>query len=767
MKRAFLSHNGADKPFVLDVYKELGHVNAVIDSHQFIEGVDLRNQINTYILNSEVFVLFASKESLSAPWVTYELNIAEMAVLNRDIANILVILIDKDITHANLPKWLQNSLIRYVETPKIAASLIRSILETKVESLFLGRGEDQEKFARHYFSSDRNSRNLVFFGLDGIGRRSFAKYIVKQNFNLLLSSEYQIEGSKSLISLYRDLLLDSMTGLSISKIDENIRCFSELELAEQVSEILNYLNNFAKHNQVPILVDKGGMLNSEGEFKTEILELMNQINKTDNLFVMFLLTRNPRGYNNNLYFVSFVPPLSLESSAQLLKQYCNVFHSINISKEDSNTVGDYIAGYPPAVRIASNDIHLYGIDMVKESPVNLIHYNKGVFDEYINNNIKKEEEYLLKIINNFGSLSLKILMNLVPDSNKLINRLIDLSIVTLNVDSQSYSISTPVVNALNQRYGVLNKNDYKSIVGRLKNEYLNSDNVPDIKTLDVLIVCLLRSDVNNGLDKFKKLILPSDIYKSAMSAYKSKDWLTAKNLFEKLLKLDKDNISALEYYIRSKIRLKENTDADLRKMHDLSIEKYLSICGFKYLKAGKFTLAAEKYENVKKNYYASPYIYRDLGECYYQLGELDKVREILNEGLVKTNFKNKFMLDLAAKNAIRQNNFDDARSYLGQLEQVDTQGSVLHRKSSLYSKEGNLIEARKCAEQAVSQENSRREFYLLLANIHISLGDLVSAKKTLDETYEKYRQLNIGSDNGFLNLMCLYYIRTKNMTKSR
>ncbi|WP_209533216.1 hypothetical protein, partial [Vagococcus allomyrinae] len=40
-------------------------------------------------------------------------------------------------------------------------------------------------------------------------------------------------------------------------------------------------------------------------------------------------------------------------------------------------------------------------------------------------------------------------------------------------------------------------------------------------------------------------------------------------------------------------------------------------------------------------------------------------------------------------------------------------------------------------------------------------------KKTLDETYEKYRQLNIGSDNGFLNLMCLYYIRTKNMTKSR
>ena len=111
MEKAFLSHNFADKSFVLEVYKELGHTNAVIDKYQFVEGVDLREQIKYHLKQSELFVLFASKESLQAPWVNYEMDLAEISILNRDISNILVILVDDTITHRDLPQWLQNSLV--------------------------------------------------------------------------------------------------------------------------------------------------------------------------------------------------------------------------------------------------------------------------------------------------------------------------------------------------------------------------------------------------------------------------------------------------------------------------------------------------------------------------------------------------------------------------------------------------------------------------------------------------------------------------------
>ncbi|MFW3579309.1 hypothetical protein ACN9KL_12910, partial [Vagococcus fluvialis] len=80
---------------------------------------------------------------------------------------------------------------------------------------------------------------------------------------------------------------------------------------------------------------------------------------------------------------------------------------------------------------------------------------------------------------------------------------------------------------------------------------------------------------------------------------------------------------------------------------------------------------------------------------------------------------------------------------------------------------GKFSEAKVCAEEAILDPNSRREFYLLLANIYISLNDLHNAKKILDETYEKYTHLNIGSDNGYLNLQCLYYIRKKELSAAK
>lgn len=768
MKKAFLSHNSADKEYVLQVANELGYSSGIVDKHHFEEGYDLRNQIDKYLKESDLFVLFASKKSLKAPWVGYEMNLAEMALLNRDIANVLVLLVDNSIGPKDLPNWLQYSLVKYVETPKIAAELIKNLMNDNSQNLYIGRGTEHEKFDKHYFSSDRDSRNLVFFGLNGIGRRSFAKKIIKQNFNQNLAIEYHLEGPQPLVTLYRDLLIDFFMISDISTFDEYRIIFEGMTLEEQADEIVKLLNIFSKHKQVPILVDNGGMINSEGEYIEEIIELMKKVNETENLFVAYIQNRNPRGYAHNvLYFVSYVPALTSESTEHLLKQYCNAFYNINLSKSDSVEVGKHIAGYPPTVRIAANEINRYGIDDIINNPVNILRYNSGAFDSYLDNVVKEEDHYILKLLNNFGNLNLTVIMSLVKDPTNSIRRLIDLSIIFVNNESKEYYISAPISSTISEKFGILSKQDYRKIILTLKDKYKINDKIPDVKTLDVMIFSILRADMSKDLIEFQKLILPSDISKTASNAYRNKDWVTAKNLYYQLLQLEEDDIPALEFFIRSKIRLKENTDRELNRLKALSKEKYLIVLAFKKRKEGKFEDAARFYEESRKLYYAPPYIYRDLGECYYQLNELDKVREILKEGLVKTKFKNKFMLDLAAKNAIKQDNFIEAQSYIDYLEKVDNHGSVLHRKASLKLKEGKLEAAKRFAEEAVQDPNSRREFHLLLANIYISLGELTLANDILEQTLDRYKNINIESDDGYLNLRCLYYLRDKKINEAK
>lgn len=768
MKKAFLSHNSADKEYVLRVAKELGYNSGIIDKYHFEEGYDLREQIKNYLKESDLFVLFASKESLKAPWVGYEMNLAEIALLNRDIANVLVLLVDKDLDYSDIPQWLQYSLIKYVETPKIAAGLIKNLMDDNSQNLYIGRGEENEKFDKHYFSSGRDSRNLVFFGLNGIGRRSFAKKIIKQNFNQNLAVEYSIEEPKPLVSLYRDLLIDFFLISEISEFDKYRDSFESSSIEMQADEIVKLLNIFSKHKQVPILVDNGGMLNDSGEYREEIIELMKKVKETENLFVTYIQNRNPRGYANNiLYFVSFVPELSTDSTEHLLKQYCNTFYGIGLTKNESIEISKYIAGYPPTVKIAANEISSYGVDYIIDNPSNILRYNSGVFDSYLDNMVEEEDHYLLKLLNNFGNLNLAVIMSLIENPTNSIRRLIDLSIISVNNESKSYYISSPISNTISEKFGILTKRDYRKIVLTLKDKYKVNDKIPDVKTLDVIIFSILRADMSKELIEFQKLILPSDISKTARNAYRNKDWVTAKNLYYQLLQLEEENLSALEFFIRSKIRLKENTDRYIRRLKYLSKEKYLIVVAFKNMKEGKFNDAAKLYEEFRESYYTPAYVYRDLGECYYQLNNLDKVREILNEGLAKTKFKNKFMLDLAAKNAIKQDNFAEAQAYIDYLEKVDNYGSVLHRKASLALKEGKLEAAKQLAEEAVKDPNSRREFYLLLANIYISLGELSQADNILGQTLEKYKNINIESDNGYLNLRCLQYMRNKNINKAK
>lgn len=768
MKQAFLSHNSEDKDFVLEVARDLGYSESIIDSFNFEEGKDFRKQINDHLLRTDLFVLFASKNSLEAPWVQYEMNLAELFILNKDISNILVFLIG-DATHQDLPSWLKSSLVKKMDSAKIAAATIRNFLRTSPqESLYVGRGDIQNKFNSDYLKFNKDVRNLIFHGLPGIGRRTLAKKAIKEAFLLEVSTEYILEEIDPLVSLYRDLLIDFHVIKTINEFDQYKKIFIKLSYEKQANELLRYLNRYAEHGQVPIILDNNGMLGAKGGFKKDVLELLKAVEKTDNLFVAYILNRNPQDYSNQeIFFSIYIPELSMEFTEHLLRQHCNKFYDILISKHDAKEIGNYLNGYPPTVELASYEISKMGVDILRNNPQTLNKFTSKSFEEYLEKYVSTAKgRYLLKLLSNFNNdLNLPVLDLLVPDCAPVLGDLITNNIVKVNHESKTYQISTPLLNSIGEKYGILTRKEYTIITKKLKDRFWNEKDIINNTVLSTIIHSLLRSDGDTNLAEFREWIVPSDILKTAKNAYKNKEWRIALDLFKHLLKINKNNLVALEYYIRSKIRLGGNVSKELNQLKSEDKDKYDLVLAFKLIKEDSFEEAIGVLEKIKEKSYFPPYVYRELGECYFQIGHFEAVQKIVDEGLehfdIRKNSEQskKYILDLAAKNAIKISNYELATEYIDKLEKVNDIGSVSHRKATLYFKQDMLNEALEYSTQSVGTNRSRLEFHLLLANILLNLGKMNDANEVLSKAEKKFSNNNIMNDAGFNMLRCNYYIK--------
>src|SRR5271166_836755 len=97
--RAFLSHATADKQFVHQVAHRLGKQRVVVDDQEFITGEPFMEAIRRGLSASHLFVLFASKASLSSLWVKLEINEAEELLRSEILASSSVFIIDQETSH--------------------------------------------------------------------------------------------------------------------------------------------------------------------------------------------------------------------------------------------------------------------------------------------------------------------------------------------------------------------------------------------------------------------------------------------------------------------------------------------------------------------------------------------------------------------------------------------------------------------------------------------------------------------------------------------
>ena len=191
--KIFLCHSSIDKDYVKDVAQRLGRDRIVFDEMTFQPGEDFRNSINDGLEKSDTFVLFASLNSLQSTWCKYEVDEAHFRKIQQKINNILCIMIDRHITVDHLPSWLKRSKIITQYKPTQAAREISNIALSQIpydKTIYLGRESITEKFTTDLIESrtENNSHLFSISGLEGIGRRTFLRRVLRDTLTLNLGT---------------------------------------------------------------------------------------------------------------------------------------------------------------------------------------------------------------------------------------------------------------------------------------------------------------------------------------------------------------------------------------------------------------------------------------------------------------------------------------------------------------------------------------------------------------------------------------------------
>ncbi|QPA56799.1 toll/interleukin-1 receptor domain-containing protein [Lysinibacillus sphaericus] len=744
--KAFLSHTNSDKEFVEKVAGKLGRERVVFDKYIFPEGEDFRDSIMKYLKESDLFVLFASKESLKANWVKYEIDNAEMLLIEEKLKKGLVFLIGDDISHSQLPKWCQKSLVKRISKHNLVADIIEEKLleiNPKYSDVYIGRGIEKEKFTDHLFKSKIKHQVLVFYGLNGIGRRTFAKDIMHNIYNLKLGKGFNIEPADELVNLYLNVM-DEVNGFT-SKADykNHIDAFRQISLNEQVDEIVNLLKVYSENRISPCLIDNGGLMDNSGRYKEEYLMLMKKINETSNLYLTIIQTRNPYyidefSDNDKKFFVTYLTKLTDSAMNGLLSTYLNNLE-IRYDNHDIEEFTQYLDGYPPAAQFARNSINTYGLDVALADKTMLSEFKAKKFTEYLNKVVSNNQIKikLLRVCEALPPLKYVDIMNICLDSNESIKRefqdLIDESVLTVDLQNNTYTLATPLREAVRRNWGALSKKEFEDIATKLKDIYWDEEKIPTNDILDTLIFCLLRSGNNKELAEFTDVLFPSTIMKAASSAYINREWNTVISLCRKALALNNELDSARIMLFKSLVRENENSDLILAELSDRKHPEYYPLRAFRDLKKSRYDDALKNYNLALARGYHTIAVYREIAECYYRLDDYENASMYIEKAIEKDKMPNGFILDLAAKIAIEKLEFDKAQEYINKLEVVDTIENVYHRKASLLSKQLKYNEAIKYAELACKRQPPLPETFLNKAFILTQLERYEEANSTLLE----------------------------------
>jgi len=743
--KAFLSHSSGDKEIVREISNILGRQKCLFDEQCFETGQDFKNSIENHLEKTSVFVLFASRNSLSSNWVKFEVDEAWYLKLHGKLDKSLIYIIDNELDRDQIPDWLKRALIIKESSPSIIANDIRYHLDNiSYESQrqhFLGRTKDQEKLECLINPIDGGlpPKIISISGLPGIGRRTLIKRSSDQLFNMRKSCEIRIEPGDNENDICAKLADLSEPYSCQEELKDIVKEIGRLESSAASDRCIDNLRKLTSAGQLPLMVDEGGVLDENGIIRKPLLAIFNRIDPKDTIYLSLITSRR---INDETYFeisAIMLSPLSNQDTKRLILKIANE-KGYSLELGEISEISEYVAGYPPAAYFAVKQCVDYGKELLLNDKRKLVKFSTQRFIKHLKKiSISNEQADIIRLLASYSPIPLNAIASYcnseIEKIHDAVYELIDISLVLVDNNSL-YKIAEPISNAARNLFGFPKYDRLQSVCTELREYATITD---QRKKLDISRVLFrISSIINDEEAKSHSIHLKNDFIRLVQSSYHSRKYKEAIKFGLKAIQECPDSREAREYLIRALIQ-EEKWDAARANINDMKqyteLKDIYFLGGFLERKKGDPGNAVIEFMESKKLGRGGAALYREIAHCHLLKGDIDEAISNIEEAL-RIQPDNSHVLDLAAKIYIKAYKESEARRILERLELVDSSEYYYIRKSAFDYRFNRPRDAEVSAIKAVQQGGER--FF----PARVQLIKCLIKNKKLNQAQEKLNSLD-------------------------
>ena len=687
-----------------------------------------------------------TKNSLDSFWCNFEISQAFHAQLKSQISKSIVYNIGSGVSLDFLPNWLKSALIVNESSPSAIARDKKHHLDKQADEfqrpVFLGRGTERDELEDYLnpFDGTKSPKVISIFGLPGVGRRALIKSAIRELYSLKKFVEIEVDSGDNANAICAKL----------ADIIEPYSCQDELK--DIVAEIMNLsehdaicrtiknVGNIVKSGELPLFIDMGGAVKNDGCLHNFLNEIVYGIERSNDSYLIFILTRRISRENSQEIKSLAVEQLSNKSTSQLLASLSRR-SNLPIDSKHIRELTEYIAGYPPAASFAIKQATIYGIDALMNDKGKLAQFSQKRFINHLqDHDLQKSDIKVLQVLAGYSPLPLDALLSLYDGFDEItahdrIYDMIDCSLIRVQ-SGQLYKIADPIKGSVNSVFGYADISALQTILPALT-DYI--EEVEDEKKLELSRVLFrLGFYLNDSKASESGIKLNSDYIKMLEDAYHQRKYKDAIKLGFEALENNPDNATTRTYLIKALIQ-DERWEAAQQQIDDLyPVDDYKNMYflqGFLERKRGRIREAIQAYKESEKHKRKGFAILRELSHCYLMNGEIGLASTYIDKALaIQPN--NDQVIDMAAKIAIKSDDEGKAKEYIDRLELLDTPEHYNLRLSAFHMTFGRNELALIAAEEAV--KNGGERFF----SGRVQLIKSLTKCKKFDEADEQMSALN-------------------------
>jgi tetratricopeptide (TPR) repeat protein len=748
--KAFLSHSHVDAELVYDVARRIGRPFANLDINVFKSPDDLIASMEQAVRDSAVFVYFASRTAMNSTWVNFEVSEARYYQAITRIKKVVIVILDDSLGSDNFPEWMRRSIFVQSKSPGPIARVVRSAIDELVQdqqhAFFVGRARETAELQAAFVPPDTTTHIPIvnLRGLPGVGRRTLLSRIARDSLSLSRLLTVRVEPGDSVQSLTIKLadLVEP-----IASPDDTLATVNEIRGLSTSAATARFISDVRAAlglHELVVLYDDGGLLDYDGYLDDDACALLRDVARQPDLLLGIISNRRPKWQRmDDLFEVPVVDlgPLGDGETRQLLA-FLAKKSGIDLSSQDIADLAGQVRGYPPAALAAVQSIAVYGGGLVLSRARQAGEYQPRPLNRYLRGlHLSASERKILAVLARNSPLPLAVVARFgttSDDATSALANLIDLSLVMPQMSTPWYRISEPIIDYIERELDPCTIEDYRLIANEL-DTFLENDreNGQYLDLSRVFYRALMRSGQETRPRAYN---LVSDWIRLAESLYHERHYERAKE-FAKSAFESRPGVDAISWLIKCSVKLSQFEEAfayieKLRTLGDAKESHFLR--GFLERHRGNHREAIRYYELARQFGRGGLAIERDLADCYYQAGDLDRAASLIELAQQKQS-DNPYVLSLQIKIACRRGDADAARRFATMLEEVDDPTFALHYRSRVELAFGEPERAYEYAKEAAGRTGRPpAEVISNLALCEVITGRLADAERSISSLESLY-----------------------------